>query len=309
MPLTGANLPISRVLDLSKLDIYGQPTPLEKRTSIANCNTVSSDPAHSHGSWFWDDAADRLYVRIGVEAGSSFRSKLKIVTGDAGGTARCLVSGVPLLLVGDWHFEGVLPWAIEASGVRGVLMMDCPPSAIPTCAYSPDAGIESEGSDTYLQGVWIHRGQRDNLHYTTGATLDCRAIEINCRSTYAGDYQNSAATTSDGTSNASSMHATGSILRINGEYRYSDGPDVADAGTNGTWCVGSISGGSTAVGNSVAFYSLGGTMWLDTCFAKDCMTADIKAEGFPIKLFQTSYRTSSAISGGAISTYLPQVPG
>lgn len=311
-PLTGANISPAAVLDLASADLVDQPTPLTKCVSTADCN------ASSYG-WYHDDAADRLYVRMGLNNINAVKQRLRLVTGDA--TTKVLALGVKIHFEGAWHFEGVFWQPAQGAGTRGMISGEFPASSLPTLAYVAGShGIDLLGGELLVQGAWIHRSMGDNIHYFDDGGVSSRGIEINCRSTYAGDADTygppvsgiaAGIRSADGTQNASSMHGTGYVLRINGDYGYSYGPVLPDSGTGKSWNVGVVAHDSQAPGNSYGFATTGSpspTLLLDYCASFSNLTGDILADAGQIKAFATSFRTSAAINGGSITAYTPNSP-
>lgn len=295
--LTGANASPLAVLDCSRTDAEGQPEPLSQYSSEAAV-------AAAGRGWYHDDAADRLYVRYDASNVNTIKTRLRLITGDA--TTRVLVYGAKMLLEGDWHFEGVNLLPAQLSSTRAVLGGQFDPSTIPTVAYTQSHALDALGADTLLQGAWLHRARGDNFHYADDGGLGCQSIEINCKSTYAGDVET--VPTLDGTQNGSSMHGSGYVLRVNGQYVKSYGPDIVDTGTGASWNVGTVADGSRFDGNSYGFATTGPGMWLDTCAARSALDYDLYAESGQVKTFSTSYRTSTTVSGGSITTYTPDAP-
>lgn len=260
MALTPANKPVLAVLDTSQTGEFGQPRSLAKYTSLALLDAVASGSGYFH-----DTGANRLYVRYG-RSGVDFntlKARLRLVTGDA--NSRVFVFGTKLLMEGRWRMEGVHFGPFQNGGARAFLYVDADASQAPTCAYSVAHGLDSNGADTYMQGVWLHRCKGDNFHYNDNGGLNCRAVEIDCQSTFAGDFAGEPA--APNTSNASAVHGTSHVLRINGYYARSYGPDIVDSGTGSSWNVGTIAQSGVASGNSYPFYANGVTMRLDTCSA------------------------------------------
>ncbi|WP_341237842.1 hypothetical protein [uncultured Limnobacter sp.] len=299
MPLTPANKDILAVLDTSRLDEEGQPIPLAKYSSILDANA-------SGLGWFHDTAADRLYIRyIGNANLNTVKSRFKIVTGDA--ASRILVLGTKLLFEGDWQLSGVFFSPLQNAGVRPFLFCEFDPSKYrPNVRHTISHALDSLGADTYFQNAWMHRAKGDNFHYFDSEGVKVRGVEIDCRATYAGDIATELA--APNTSNGSSMHNTGDVLRINGEYRRNYGPDVVDTGTGESWNAGTESGPCTTSGNAYGFYTTGPVMRLDTCSAFGQDQADIAATtGGQILKFATSFRTSST-AGSPVGTIVDYTP-
>lgn len=298
MPLTPANKPVRVVLDTSRLDEEGQPTPITRYTTVTDANS-------SGLGYFHDTVANRLYVRYiaGANVETAVKARLRIVTGDA--TTKVMLLGTKMLFEGDWQLKGVYLQPLQNAGTRAILYGDFYNRTGPTVSYTISHAMDSLGADSYLQNCWFHRAQGDAYHYTDSGGLVCNGVEINCLSTYAGNVLGEP--TSPNTSNGSSMHGGGNVLRINGQYRRGWGPDVVDTGTGQSWNVGTKAGPSTPSGNSFGFYTTGPVMWLDNCESQGHDQADIATTtAGVINRFALSYRTSSqAGGGGAIAAYVP----
>lgn len=298
MPLTPANKAVLAVLDTGRLDADGQPLPLRKGASVSAANSAGE-------GWYHDDAADRLYVRFMGAANvnnAAIKGRLRIITGDA--TTKVMVYGAKLAFEGDWRLEGAYLQPLVNGAVQPSLFMECHESTTPTVSYCLSHGMDALGSISYLQGVWMHRNQGDNFHYTDSGGLGCSAVEINCKGTQAGDFETTQ--TAAATNNGSSIHLAGNIVRINGQYLRNYGPDVVDTGTGKSWNVGTVAGPARPSGNAFGLYTTGPEMFLDTCSSRDQPQGDIAATaGGVLKLFATSYRTSSTAGGGSIVSYTP----
>lgn len=297
MPLTPANKPVLSVLDTSRVCEEGQPMPLAKEASILAVNSMANGIGYFH-----DAAANRLYVRyLGSANLNTVKARLKIITGDA--ASRVLVYGSKLLMEGQWHADGVTLMPLQNAGVRPILYMDVQADSRPTVRHAISHGLDSLGADTYISGAWLHRNKGDNFHYTDSAGLDCRAVEIDCKATFAGDKAGEPAAAN--TSNGSSMHLAGDVLRVNGVYRRNWGPDVVDTGTGESWNVGTVSGPGAPSGNDYGMYTTGPVLRMDCCSSFGHAQADIAVTaGGDIKLFASSFRTQSN-AGGTIETYSP----
>lgn len=297
MPLTPGNKPVLAVLDTSRVCEEGQPLPLVKETSIVNVNAMTNGV-----SYFHDTGANRLYVRyLGSVNLNTVKSRLKIITGDS--ASRILVYGSKLLFEGQWHLDGVTLMPLQNAGVRPYLYMDVQAESRPTVRHAISHGLDSLGADTYLRGAWLHRNKGDNFHYTDSGGLDCQGVEIDCKATFAGDKAGEP--TAANTSNGSSMHLAGDVLRINGVYRRNWGPDIVDTGTGESWNVGTVSGPGAPSGNDFGIYTTGPVLRIDCCSSFSHAQADIAVTtGGVIKAFASSYRTTSN-TGGTIEPYNP----
>ena len=229
---------------------------------------------------------------------------LELVTGDA--SSRLLLYGTKILFKGDWKFKGVYPAPYAIGSARTELFMEIPKTAVgPTISYTISHGLDAQGADTMLENVWVHRCKGDNFHYADAGAEVCQAIEIDCISTFAGDKEGEP--TADNTHNASSMHGGGSVMRINGVFKYSWGPNVVDTGTGESWNIGSSAIGGDEVrgafsGNDYGFYTTGPVMHLDMCSAQGHGQFDIATTTGGV-IFD--FAVASDTQSGTITAYNP----
>lgn len=297
MPLTPANKPVRVVLDSSRLDEEGLPVPLARYVDVTTTNA-------SGLGYFHDVAANRLYVRYQTSSVNTagIKSRLRIVTGDA--TTKVMALGSKMLFEGDWTMEGVFLQPLQNAGVRAYLYGDFAGKR-PTVAYTVSHAMDSLGADSYLRKAWAHRPQGDGWHYTDSGGLASNGVEVDCTATYAGNIAGEP--TSPNTSNGSTTHLACNVLRINGRYARSWGPDIVDTGTGASWNVGTIAGPGAPSGNAFGLYTTGPAMLLDCCESQGHDAADVATTaGGTIQKFATSYSTTStAGGGGSITEYVP----
>lgn len=127
-------------------------------------------------------------------------------------------------------------------------------------------GLRLEGvHECYLQGCEASYNTRDGFNYHESGPTGERpyVLEIDCRAFYNGQEGNS-----DGINNASTMHDGGAIIRVGGEYAYSEGPNVVDVGASQTFNVG-VCAHDSRVGaidiSNANFYTSEGNLWLYDC--------------------------------------------
>lgn len=284
-PLTPGNKDILSLLKKDETDAVGQPRSLFKYGSTVEVNSnVNGD------GWFEDTTANLLFIRIGAgNHPDAYKQHLEMITGDAG--SRMLLFGAKMLIEGDWQFKGVNIATFTNAGTPE-LYMDISKVDRPTITHSHDHGIASNTGVVYAENVWVHRSMGDNFH-----PLSNNQVEINCRSTFAGDKDG--LDSADGTNNGSSMHGSGNVIRINGDYEYNWGPAVVDTGSGASWNVGVRTKGGAETrgalsGNDYGFYTTGPVMTLDLCEARGHAQFDIAAvTGGTIEEFGTSYRTKT----------------
>lgn len=246
-------LAINQVFDGSIVDDNGDFYRLTARDSIAN---VNANP----GSWWYDSGTSKVYVRMPTNRSPDtdavlFGSSVGTVTGNRG------------LYLRGIRFEGGGLQLIESGGVRPRLYMYNSDQI-----YGANFNIDSDGGTTYLEDVIVAHAGLDNLNYHDQGAVSARAVEINVTS-YGAGYLKSG----DENKNASSMHDTGSVVRVNGNYFDSYGPNIPDTGTSSSYNVGVSAYRSIAptASQDVNFYSDGG-MYLVDCFSGKGSSYDIR---------------------------------
>jgi len=287
----------------------GGMTELNGNTYVATSVTTNTITIEDTSGTPVDGTGFTTYTSGGTASARDFnftkKLGLKIITGSS--SSRFLIYGTKILFEGDWRMEGVFLQPLVFGTTKPYLYMDIHQnsvaSKVPTISYTASHGLDALGAFSYLSGVWGHRTKGDNLHYTDSGGHDCQAVEINCKSTFAGDIDGEP--TAPNTSNGSAMHGAGDILRINGVYRHNYGPNVVDSGTGESWNVGTTSGKGGGSGNDFGLYTTGPVMYLDNCASYGSAQADIATtSGGIIKHFATSYRTTS---GTGIAVFLPVI--
>lgn len=123
-------------------------------------------------------------------------------------------------------------------------------------------GVQSIGADVYLQNCKSAYNLKDGNNYHVGSTILPKVIEVGCVS-----YKNGLGRGTN-ENNASTMHDGGIIIRVNGDYGYSEGPNIHDIniGTQ-SWIIGSTSHDTVASSptrQSNYRADQEAIMWLDT---------------------------------------------
>lgn len=96
-------------------------------------------------------------------------------------------------------------------------------------------GLALKGGLSYSFNCRAYKNYRDNFNYhaSNDGTIRGDAIEVNCISWRAGQTKGEFSN-----NNASTGHDGSRIMRIGGEYWFSEGPNVIDVGGCRTWNVG-----------------------------------------------------------------------
>lgn len=240
---------VGTVFDKKTLTSEGDYTGYVKRNSIAE---VDSTP----GSYYY--SGSNLYVHA---------LKSAVVTND---NVIVFLTRPALSNKGNFktYLEGIKIYGGHTGSVEvgTTISSDKPLLVAKNCEFKyateGNGGVSSTGADVYLQNCKTALNFRDGNNYHVGNGVIPNAIEVGCTS-----YKNGIGrgTNED---NASTMHDGGSIIRVNGDYSKSEGPNVHDinSGTQ-SWIIGSVSHESTAGGltrQSNYRADQEAVMWLDT---------------------------------------------
>jgi len=233
---------VFRVFDGSVPDSNGDYVELLKKTSIAEVETTA-------GSWWYDSGI--LYVRTfdDREPDSDIHGYLD-------------VKQVYSSLLGNVFLDGLKIYG----GTNTVYHVSDTINNMTLCLHNCELkyavnghGLAIGKSRTILDTVIAARNESDGFNYHTGGS----SLEINCIGRNNG-------LPGDSTSNGSSIHDGGIIIRVNGEYTANHGPNLADVNANTkSWNLGCKSHGSLAVTNQCDILSEDGTMWVDSCKSYD----------------------------------------
>lgn len=240
---------IFRVMDKTVVDARGDYLDLKPQTSITNVN-------NNPGSYWYDSATGIIYVRMHTNRSPSgdallFRANTSL-----------RVNGNRAILLKNLRFEGGTGInMVTASGARPRLY-----AVDSSFRYSGSNGIDTLGATAYLERCVIAKSGLDNLNYHDDSGLSSRALEIDVTSYGAGDLAAKGYITLGDSQNASSMHDSGSVVRVNGSYDESYGPVIPDTGTSSSMNIGVHAGRSLAQTptQNASFYSEGGMYLIDS---------------------------------------------
>ena len=285
------NIDVRAVLFESIREADGRAMRIPKRGSIASVNSTGVG---------WFDDGEKVYLRIQSQNIESIKSSVRAVYANQG-TSRALIYGAKMLLKAgkgsSMVFEGVNLQPLYLAPNRAELYVH----GNVKVQYSQDHGLDALGAITYTQDMEIYASKSDNFHYTD-ATLSCKAVEIDCKSTFAGDVATYGALAA-GTDNGSAMHGTGDIVTFGGECSGNNGPDIVHSGTGKYWMVGVKANFSGNRSNGAEFHVTGGEMFLDTCHASDG-EYDLRIDaGAVMNVYNTIYRTVYNL--GTLNSYNP----
>ena len=238
---------IYRVMDKTVVDARGDYLDLKPQTSITNVN-------NNPGSYWYDSATGIIYVRMHTNRSPSgdallFRTSTSL-----------RVNGNRAIFLKNLRFEGGGVNMVTASGARPRLY-----AVDSSFRYAASNGIDTLGATAYLERCVIAKAGLDNLNYHDDSGLSSRALEIDVVSYGAGDLIAKGFVSNTESQNASSMHDTGSVVRVNGNYDESYGPVIPDTGTSSSMNIGVYSGRSLAptLTRNASFYSEGGMYLID----------------------------------------------
>lgn len=254
-------LSINQVFDGSMQDDDGGYYRLTAKTSISEVNAVP-------GSWWYDVGTSKVYVRMPTNRSPEVDA---VLFGSSLGT----ITGNRALYLRGLRFEGGGLRLVTSGGVRPRLYM-----VDSDQRYAANQGLDSDGGTSYLERVTVAHSGLDNLNYHDEAGISSRAVEINVTS-YGAGYLRSG----DENKNASSMHDTGSVVRVNGRYFDSYGPNIPDTGGSSSFNIGTTAYRSLtpAASKDVNFYS-DGNMYLVDCFSGKGSAYDIRSVTGTVKV-------------------------
>ncbi len=169
------------------------------------------------GSWFYDTTSKRLFIR--TFDGNPPDDDVIMLT-----TSINEVEGDHALYLEGIRIEGGQHGFQATATKSGKPRLYIKNSEI---YYAINFGVDSNGAETYLQNVEVAHSGLDNLNYHSEGTTQPLAVEIDVTSRGAGRGE------IDEFNNASSMHDSGVIARVNGVYYESYGPNLPD--TNGSY--------------------------------------------------------------------------
>jgi len=250
-----------RVLYSGNRDQSGRPIPLLQYGS-------SGALTGSVYGWYYDSGTATLYVRLGGNSVTASAPLLRAVYSNsstaAAGDPRFLIYGAARIAFENVIFDGVYPYLLYNSGSGYLFMENC------EARYSTNYGVFNSDGYSYLKDVVIHRPKSDGVNYKNPFAPPT-GLEWNVTSEFAGDLETFG--TQYGNVNASSNDATtGYIVRVNGLYRWSQGPTAPD--TN-SWNIGVKFGpssvgfdGAAGVAGGDVVAQVAGKVYCDTCVAQ-----------------------------------------
>jgi hypothetical protein len=200
------------VFDTTIVDEDGRYKGLTERSSATEVN-------NNPGSWYFDSGTSTLYVRRYTDSAPG-----QDLLVQSNGGIRVEDNKALLLENVKWQ-SGDPVKAYAANGNKPRFYMYGG-----ELSYALNFGLDADGADSFVENVVAYGCGLDNFNYHEDSTgsLNCNAIEINVKSYGSGSIKKGGAENKNG----SSMHDSGNIIRINGEYYGNYGPNVIDT-TNG----------------------------------------------------------------------------
>ena len=252
--------------------------------------TTITDINNSLFGWYHDIATNILYMRAG--SGDAFKSFIKGLPANI--SSRMLFLGTAISFYApkgsSLIFDGVYLVPLVSGTTRARLYIHSEePNGI-QINNSFTHGIDALGAEYYCENVKATSTSGDNFHGFDSGSVKTLAVEVNCDSSFAGDF-GTHGTSAAGTNNGSAMHGTGHVARFGGKYYKNYGPDVVDSGSGAFWNCGVEAFGSTLPGNAIGFDITPGLgrMYLDTCLARDEDLDEIQVNnGAILRTFNTT---------------------
>lgn len=304
---------VDKVLIKDSLDAHGFPSRLRLRFSVEDLQSAGR-------GWYFDDAADTLYIALSGASVEAQKSRLRALYLDSANNARIFAFGAKLF-IGGLYLENVQCRALHTGGVaaeiwsEGNIRFMCPGN-----------GILVEGGSGYSSNDRNHATQADTYNYNTAAGgLIAYGVESNCYTTDPGDTMTFGATVAGGAArvpniNASSSHQ-GYCARFahNSEGAY--GPEIADISSetfaeSATWMVGCVQGPSDTRGQNIGVGIYGTSTaanrrkaWLDTCIAEGQVFADLNIEqNAQVNVFNSLFPNRQTLDASGAASYAPDAP-
>ena len=296
-----------RVLYSSTTDKYGESMPLQKASSIATVDTLSVGPCN--GAWWYDSATSRLYVRLRSEnVETTTKTYLSAIYSPAADNQFLLYSTTTYWENITFHgYANILKLAGQA--VPEGWFKSC------TFKYCDSNALNVYGGHCYTQDCRAYRGTADHANYNVASSTTPQGVEINFTSQFAGDpdtfgkastQPNNPVSTGQNKNGSSNHDAY--VVRVNGSYIDSYGPNIADTDGSYTWNLGVTSGYSFALDASLDYGWIvqGSTAraWLDGCNSGKGNKAINSNTSAIVYIFNTA-GTQTTSSSGTFVAYTP----
>jgi hypothetical protein len=274
---------VQGVFDMTVLNANGDYT---RYTNVADVDTVEA----TAGSWTQAGALVHVHTPDGRAADANVFVSLIQYNGDAIGNITVYLENLT--------FQGGITALRFTSSAAG----QTPALYAKNCKfqYSTNGnGVTLTGIRTaILQGCEASSNLLDGFNHHAGDGIVPRVIEIDCVS------RDNGVTAAD-TSNGSSCHDGGSVLRLNGRYYRNKGPNVVEDGALESWNLGAraYQANAGAAGQDVDFMmGTSGTMWLDRCNSYGSENGLVAGAGTTIHKRKCGTAVADS-GGGTIDSY------
>lgn len=247
---------VTKVLDTSRTDVYGEYLDLTEVTTLMECRATA-------GTWFY--ASGRVHLNHGSDPGVEVLLLRSSHQGISAKNVRLYMRGI--------HFVGGGNGAFSDLGASGSVIYaeDCKF----THNWQSD-GFKIRGAKLSIAiNCTAALNGNDGFNYHKYAETSPQFIEVGCKG-----FANKA----EATGNGSTSHDDCVGIRVNCEYHSNAGPGVADVNDARSYNIACSSWGNGPSGNANGFQassenSNGGgvKMWLDHCAAQKNSARDVLA--------------------------------
>ena len=210
------NIQPEGVYDSSLSDAFGDSQTLTKRSSIA---LVNSNP----GSWHW--ASNILYIRT-----SDSRAPDASLRYYDNATNMVISADSKSYYLKNLEFRGrgVSAGSASSVGGLGVYLEDCGGKEI------VNGALNADGCEIFIfGGTWAKTDSVDILNYHSQNSIPPTVVEYNVTA-----YNSAELHTGCGNCQTSTLHDDGRSIRINGNYSYASGQNIADVSGADSWLLG-----------------------------------------------------------------------
>lgn len=285
---------ISTVFDAGILTTDGDYSALNLAASLVTCKATP-------GTYFISGSNVSIHLADNRAPDSDVRVYKQAASGTADNAGVSLTVNNQTVYLQDIYFEGGASPVITAAGVNThrltIYARDC------TFKYAGGNGLSIASAGLYvMQNCIAAWNGDDGFNYKGSAFggVGPLAIEIDCIGRWNGRD-------AEGTNNGSTMHSSGSMVRVNGDYHHNQNRNIHDIDNCFSWNMGSIARDSQGPSNSVNFaVGVGAAdaslMWLDGCVSSGSDT-DLQENG--LSTIYTFNLTSEGVTAGTITPYVP----
>ena len=278
---------VNRVRDGHILDAQGDHTKLTVKTSVAEVDGAA-------GSWFYDAAADLIYVRVADDRAPD--ADIYCYIGAPNGR---IDDAVTYYIEDITFYGGTQSFLGSGNAVASkAYFKDC------TFKYATGDCISfTGGGEVILQDCEISQCEADGIHLEVNTAQTANLILIDTTS------RNNGLSTATN-SNGYSRHGPGNTVVIGGHYYGNYGPNIKDINSDTyLWCLGVHNTTPACAADGAYNFGIGDTtatskMWLDSCISDGTVTKDLyigpSATAYIHNMTPASPTTNG---GGTLATY------